>query len=295
MLKRTASDILILLQVILLSIAAVDYISTAPKFVTSFQVMSLQFPLDCDTIPELGSPTSDSRSNKKISATRTTSTALSAVRTTSTTGKDQQQQHVYTSRAFKPRYTGPPEDNMTHEQKQIRQVILETRPRTGLSGPFGPWLAVPEIANPAQLLGRACRYGTTLSFRESELVILLTGAKTKSHAEFDIHVGEAIKAGISMDIINAIPRDNDFSYAAVMERVVPLLKSDDGVGMNAREWAIVQFTAELLDTYTVSDYTYAITKQALGNQDSVLVEITSIVGYYTYVSYTLNVFQIPSS
>ena len=134
-----------------------------------------------------------------------------------------------------------------------------------------------------------------MSFRESELVILLTGAKTKSHAEFEIHVGEAIKAGISMDIIFAIPRDNDFSYAAVMERVVPLLKSDDGVGINAREWGIVQFTAELLDTYTVSDFTYAITKQALGNQDSVLVEITSIVGYYTYVSYTLNVFRIPSS
>ena len=212
-----------------------------------------------------------------------------------TIGDDPQQNYIFSARSFVPRYIGPPEDGMTEEQKRIRQLILDTRPRTGLSGPFGPWLAVPEIANPAQLLGRACRYGTSLSFRESELVILLTGAKTKSHAEFEIHVGEAIKAGISMNIIFAIPRDNDFSYAAVMERVVPLLKSDDGVGINAREWAIVQFTAELLDTYTVSDFTYAITKQALGNQDSVLVEITSIVGYYTYVSYTLNVFRIPSS
>jgi 4-carboxymuconolactone decarboxylase len=219
-----------------------------------------------------------------------------AAATTTPHHQDKQQQHVYTSRNFVPRYTGPPEDTMTLDQQQIRQVILETRPRTGLSGPFGPWLAVPAIANPAQLLGRACRYGTTLSFRESELVILLTGAKTKSHAEFDIHVGEALKAGLSMEIIHSIPRDDRFSYAAVMEQVVPLLKSDDGTTtIHAREWAIVQFTAELLDTYTVSDWTYAITKQALGNQDSVLVEITSIVGYYTYVAYTLNVFQIPSS
>lgn len=213
----------------------------------------------------------------------------------SATALEAQKEHVYTSRNFIPRYTGPPEEIMTNEQRQIRQLILETRPRTGLSGPFGPWLAVPEIANPAQLLGRACRYGTSLSFRESELVILLTGAKTRSHAEFDIHVGEAIKAGISMEVINAIPRDDAFSYAAVMERVVPLLKTEDGASINAREWAIAQFTAELLDTYTVSDWTYSITKQALGNQDSVLVEITSIVGYYTYVSFTLNVFQIPSS
>jgi 4-carboxymuconolactone decarboxylase len=213
----------------------------------------------------------------------------------SLTALEAQKEHVYTSRSFVPRYSGPPEETMTNDQKQIRQLILETRPRTGLSGPFGPWLAVPEIANPAQLLGRACRYGTSLSFRESELVILLTGAKTRSHAEFDIHVGEAMKAGISMEVINSIPRDDAFSYAAVMERVVPLLKTEDGASINAREWAIAQFTAELLDTYTVSDWTYSITKQALGNQDSVLVEITSIVGYYTYVSFTLNVFQIPSN
>jgi 4-carboxymuconolactone decarboxylase len=250
---------------------------------TTIHVLSFQgIPFDMSSQQSSKKRSISDSQNEKVAAV--TSTSLNAV-----------PDHIYTSRTFKPRYTGPQEETMTQEQRQIRQVILETRPRTGLSGPFGPWLAVPDIANPAQLLGRACRYGTTLSFRESELVILLTGAKTKSHAEFDIHVGEAIKAGISMNIINAIPRDDQFSYSAVMERVVPLLKSDDDSTINAREWAIVQFTAELLDTYTVSDYTYAITKQALGNQDSVLVEITSIVGYYTYVSYTLNVFQIPSS
>ena len=283
--KRIVSITLILLQLLGISIILVDYTTTI-QLVTSYQIMS--------------SPQHHSVHNTFISGAQTshdvsTTTALNAIPTSSDTATAEHSPHVYTSRSFKPRYTGPPEDGMTEEQTHIRQVILETRPRTGLSGPFGPWLAVPDIANPAQLLGRACRYGTSLSFRESELVILLTGAKAKSHAEFDIHVGEALKAGITMDIINAIPRDDDFSYAGVMGRVVPLLKSDDGIGMNAREWAIVQFTAELLDTYTVSDYTYAITKQALGNQDSTLVEITSIVGYYTYVAYTLNVFQIPSS
>jgi 4-carboxymuconolactone decarboxylase len=165
--------------------------------------------------------------------------------------------------------------------------IVKSRPRTGLSGPFGPWLAIPDIAQPAQALGRACRYGTSLSFRESELVILLTGAKTKSHAEFDIHVGEAIKAGISMKVIKAIPRDDDFSLAAVKDNMLSLLDND-------RERAIVTFTAELVDTYAVSDETYKASKEALDDKDSVLVEITSIAGYYTYVAYTLNAFRIPS-
>jgi 4-carboxymuconolactone decarboxylase len=148
-------------------------------------------------------------------------------------------------------------------------------------------LAIPDIADPSQELGRAVRYGTSLSYRESELVILLTGAKTKSHSEFDIHVGEALKAGLSMEIINAIPRDDEFSMASVESKVVPLLE-------NEREVAIARFAAELLDTYTISEGTYAKSKAALDGKDTVLVELVSIVGYYTYVSYTLNAFRIPS-
>lgn len=176
---------------------------------------------------------------------------------------------------------------MTTAQKGIRDAIVKSRPRTGISGPFLPWLAVPEIAQPAQALGRACRYGTSLSVKESELVILLTGAKTRCHTEFDLHVGEALEAGMSMEVINAIPRDLDFSLEAVRENLLPLLD-------NEREKAIATFTAELLDNYGVSDETYAATKAAVDGKDSVLVEITSISGYYGYVAYTLNVFRIPS-
>ena len=192
-----------------------------------------------------------------------------------------------TSTGYEPRYAGPPEEEMTAEQREIRDSIMASRPRTGLSGPFGPWLAVPAIAQPAQALGRACRYDTSLSFKESELVILLTGSKTRSHAEFDIHVGEALRAGWSLEVIQAIPRDHDFSVDNVKSKLLPLLTND-------REKTIANFTAELVDTCTVSDETYEATKRALGGKDSVLVEITSISGYYTYVAYTLNVFRIPS-
>jgi 4-carboxymuconolactone decarboxylase len=176
---------------------------------------------------------------------------------------------------------------MNKSQLEIRTKILASRKGTGLSGPFGPWLAIPEIADPARELGRACRYGTSLSLRESELVILMTGAKTRSHAEFDIHVGEALKAGIDEEVIQSIPRDDDFSMDSVEERLVPLLDND-------REKAMARFVAELLDTYTVSDETYAATKAAMGDVDTTLVEIVSIVGYYHFVAFTLNAFRIPS-
>ncbi|KAL3894509.1 MAG: hypothetical protein SGARI_007721 [Bacillariaceae sp.] len=180
---------------------------------------------------------------------------------------------------------------MTDAQTEIRDFIVKSRPRTGLSGPFGPWLAVPEIAKPASELGKACRYDTSLSFKESELVILLTGAKHKSNTEFEIHTGEALKAGMTMEQIEAIPRgadsNDDFSLASVKDQLIPLLQTE-------REKAIAMFTAELLETCTVSEDTYNHTKTALDGKDSVLVEITSITGYYTYVSYTLNVFNIPA-
>ena len=252
--------------------------------------------------------------------------------------------HAPTSHNFKPRYSGPSPQQLTPEQQSIRQSILNSRPNTGLNGPFGPWLSIPSIARPSQELGRAVRYGTSLSMRESELVILLTGAKFKSEAEFDIHVGEARRVGISLDVIQSIPRgrllseidaevsqktitslqeEEGFSLKKVKDSVVPKLEKEHDNNNNInneqhtsnveenkdemanssinssnakeREVAIVLFTAELLEKSTVSDETYATTKQVLDGQDSVLVEITSIIGYYAYVAYTLNVFKIPSN
>lgn len=196
--------------------------------------------------------------------------------------------YTTTSHEFVPRYNGPPESKMTKEQRAIRDDIVATRPRTGISGPFGPWLAAPEIARPSQELGRACRYGTSLSMRESELIILLTGARHRSHAEFDIHQGEALRAGLGLEVISAIPRDKDFSLDRVKSDLLPLL------GGNQRDEAIALFAAELLETCTVSDETYENTLKAVDGKEAVLVEITSIIGYYTHCAYTLNVFRIPT-
>jgi alkylhydroperoxidase family enzyme len=72
----------------------------------------------------------------------------------------------------------------------------------------------------------------------------------------------------------------------VQQNVVPFCDND-------RETQIVLFAAEILETSTVSGDRYSAAKNILEN-DRVLVEITSIIGYYTFCAYTLNVFQIPS-
>lgn len=118
-------------------------------------------------------------------------------------------------------------------------------------------------------------------FRDSELVILLTGAKMRSLTEFVIHTGETLKAVIDSDAIKAIPWDDNFSVEVVQE----MLLAD----ARQRLRNIAAFAAELLHTSTV----YETYQKTMDNEDSVLVEITSIVGYCVYVSYTLNVFRMP--
>jgi predicted tellurium resistance membrane protein TerC len=60
-----------------------------------------------------------------------------------------------------------------------------------------------------------------------------------------------------------------------------------------REVAIVLFVSEFLDTITVCDKTYDATRDRLHGCDLAMVKIVVIVGYYAFVSYTLNAFRIP--
>jgi hypothetical protein len=144
------------------------------------------------------------------------------------------------------------------------------------------------------------------------LVILLTGARYESDAEFDIHVDEARRAGVGWDVIRSIPGgmllppseeeeddeeedDDGFSLERVKERVIPaLMREHDGVMLpeirttrdaaRESEVAIVLFASELLDKNTVCDKTYDATRDRLHGCDSALVEIVAIVGYCAFVS-----------
>jgi hypothetical protein len=191
----------------------------------------------------------------------------------------------------------------------------------GLSGPFGPWLLLLAIAGPLQELGRLVRYGLLLLSRESELVILLMGARYESDAKFDIHVNEARRAGLGWDVIRSIPSgmllppseveedgeeedDNGFSFERVKEHMIPaLIQEHDGVMLpeigttcneaRERKVAIVLFTLEFLDRNTMCNKTHNATRDRLDGCNSGLVKIVAIVGYYAFVLYTLNVFRIP--
>ena len=93
-----------------------------------------------------------------------------------------------------------------------------------------------------------------------------------------------------MDIICHIPRDHRFTKENIeKELILPFIKCDVDI-------SLIRFVVEiLLNSGIVSDDVYNDTRDKVGvGKDETLVEITSIIGYYTFVAYTLNVFQIPS-
>ncbi len=169
------------------------------------------------------------------------------------------------------RYAGPRPADMTAAQQQVYDEINRTRP-TGVAGPFGPWLGNPNIAQPAQRLGRVCRLETSLTRRESELAILLTATRHRSSTALRIHRGEAVRAGWAEPAISAIER------------------GERPPGLDRRAAAVHDFAAALLRCSHVDDATYEVARSALG--DVAMVELTAILGYYTLVAFTLNAFGI---
>lgn len=169
------------------------------------------------------------------------------------------------------RFIGPAVSEMTVQQRAIYDEIRGSRP-TGVAGPFGPWLASPGIAQPAQQLGRVVRLETSLPRVESEIAILLTAARHNSTTEWTIHEAEARKAGVSGDAIEAIRRGTRPH------------------GLSPRTAAVYGFVHQLLSCSAVDNAVYEAARDALG--EVALVELTAIAGYYGLVAYTLNAFHI---
>ena len=165
--------------------------------------------------------------------------------------------------------------DLSDAQKKVLDDI-RAGPRgatTGIGGPFAGWLASPELADKAQKLGALMRFGTSVPARLKELGILYVARAWSAQFEWYAHKKFAIEGGLSLDVIDAIH-----------ERRRPEFTNDD-------EEAVYEFCVELHETCRVSDACFEAAKKHLGAAG--VSELVGILGYYTLVSMTLNVFQIP--
>src|SRR5712671_3723434 len=160
---------------------------------------------------------------------------------------------------------------MSPAQKRVHdQIIAGKRGRFG--GPFELLIRAPEICGLASQLGEHLRWGTTLPDRLSELAIITTARFWRAQYEWYAHAPLAEEAGVPHAAVEAIRTGGTPAFAATDEALV------------------YRICSELFRTQRLSDASFGEAIAALGEQG--LVEVISLIGYYTLIGNTLNVFQV---
>ncbi len=153
---------------------------------------------------------------------------------------------------------------LSESQQAVFDWIVESRGT--MIRPYEVLLHLPEMARPAAELGHQIRYEGALSDHDRELAILATSVVHACGFEWDSHIGLARTAGVADDTITAL--------------------RDPGGTIQAPDDVIVGFVRELCATSRVSDATYASAAERLGTAG--VVELSTLVGYYTLLAFIIN-------
>lgn len=173
-----------------------------------------------------------------------------------------------------PRVTVLKEEQLNPTQRALLDA-MRSGPRgkaLPIRGPFAAFLHAPAFGDLAQRLGAHCRYRTTVPPRLSEFAILCTARQWRAQFEWYAHEPMALKAGVSAKTVRDLKAGRLPKSAPKDER------------------AIYDFVQELYKTRRVSDRTYKRVRAVLSDES--MVELVGILGYYTLISMTLNVFQM---
>jgi len=165
------------------------------------------------------------------------------------------------------------EDAMSAEQKRVAQGIASGPRGSWQRGPFKALLRSPEIADRVQKVGEFVRFHSSIEPRLNELAIILCARKWTAQYEWFAHRKLAIDAGLRPAIAEAIA-----------EGKRPADLAED-------EAAVYDFAHQLLHTGQVSDDAFAGVKGRFGEQG--VIDLIGAVGYYTTVSFVLNVDRVP--
>ena len=170
------------------------------------------------------------------------------------------------------RYHEIPAAEMDPAQKRVHdQIVAGKRGRFG--GPFQLLIRAPGVCEHAAPLGEYLRWGTSLPDRLSELAIITTARFWRAQYEWYAHAPLAEQAGVPAAAIEAIRTGGTPVFTAADERLV------------------YRVCNEIFRTQRLSDHSFGEAIAAFGERG--VVEIISILGYYTLIGNTLNVFQVP--
>ena len=172
-----------------------------------------------------------------------------------------------------PRFPTLTPETMTPDQKRVADAIQSGPRGSGLRGPFNALLQSPELCDLVQRVGAYVRFESSIPARLNEMAIIMAGRKWTAQYEFYAHRRLALEAGLSPAIADAI---------AANQRPTGMAKDEE---------MVYEFVSQLLTTGQVSDAAFRPVKEAFGDRG--VIDLVGAVGYYSLVSMTLNVAQVP--
>ncbi|MFT4658094.1 MAG: 4-carboxymuconolactone decarboxylase [Minisyncoccia bacterium] len=158
-------------------------------------------------------------------------------------------------------------DGLDPQQQKVFDWVVESRGK--MIRPYEVLLHAPGLARPAAELGHQIRYEGQLSDHDRELAIITTAKVHDCEFEWSSHVGLAREAGVSDETIDYLDGDG---------------ADDQLIGVDE---LIVGFVRELCADSDVSDSRFAAAESAFGA--SGVVELTALVGYYTFLGFVMKV------
>lgn len=166
--------------------------------------------------------------------------------------------------------------------QRIFDIIVnpDSRYASGLRGPVGMWMYSPRMAEHVFPASTYLRYGAdgARDQRLTELAILTTASELGSQYEWSAHEPAARNAGLEEDIIDLLRFGR------------PLADAGSLPGLGEQERTIVRVARELINDPKVSAEAFVAAQTLFGNEG--VMDLAGLVGYYTFVSYTLKTFDI---
>ncbi len=172
-----------------------------------------------------------------------------------------------------PRYQQLDESQLDEAQRRVWSEC-KSGPRGSVPPPVHVWLKSPGLADHAHKLGAHVRFGTGFTPKQTEIAILMTARYWTAQFEWAAHVRLGLQAGLSQDQIDAIA-----------ERRTPAFSDPD-------DRLVYDFCRDYYNDHRVDDATYERVVKRWG--DKGIVDLAGLIGYYSFVSVTLNTFEVPT-
>jgi 4-carboxymuconolactone decarboxylase len=141
----------------------------------------------------------------------------------------------------------------------------------GLKGPGGMLLHSPRLARLARPLNRYLRHEAGLGARVRELAILVTARELDSQFEWAAHEPEALRQGLSRDVIDIVKDHGDLR------------------GLDEGDAVVIELGREIFGARKVASTTFARALRHFGRR--ALVDLVSLMGYYAGTAVLLAAFD----